>query len=129
MAEHPFGHESPDVAVGRVLAALGILAVFVVGSIGVLRLVLQDEALPDHARVVAIRGMTPPVPRLQAHPNADIAAERAQKQRLLSSYAWLDASRSFARIPIQSAMQIYVEQHAAGEGARLPSETDAARAR
>ncbi|MEO8809651.1 MAG: hypothetical protein ABI386_05350 [Rhodanobacter sp.] len=126
MGERPFGHESSAVPVGRVLAALGALAVFVVVAVSVLHLVLQDDALPHHARVVAIPGMVPPTPRLQPDPDADIAAERTQKYLMLSRYAWLDSSRTFARIPIQRAMQVLVQQQAAHANSPAQAGTSAA---
>ena len=113
MAESPFGHEPPAVDAGRVLAAVGLLAAFVVISVVALHFVLHDAVMPRHAQVLDARGVIPPAPRLQPHPQIDIAAERAQKRQMLSRYLWLDSSRSFARIPIQRAMQLYVQQHSA----------------
>ncbi|HVU82594.1 MAG TPA: hypothetical protein VHD89_11365, partial [Rhodanobacteraceae bacterium] len=49
---------------------------------------------------------------LQPHPQTDLAKFRAQKEALLSGYAWVDAQHDYARIPIQRAMQIYVQEHA-----------------
>ena len=54
----------------------------------------------------------PPKPPLQAHPQTDLAKFRAQKEALLSGYAWTNAQHDYARIPIQRAMQIYAAQHA-----------------
>ena len=45
-------------------------------------------------------------PRLQAAPAQDIAAYRAEKQRRLNEYAWVDREHGVVRIPIQRAMQI-----------------------
>lgn len=113
MAERPFGHESPGVNTGRVLTVLGALSLFVVIAVIVLHFVLRDAAMPHRVQVVDRSGVIPPAPRLQPHPDRDIASERAQKQGMLSQYAWTDPSRHYARIPIQRAMQLYVQQHAA----------------
>ena len=43
---------------------------------------------------------------LQPHPSADIAAYRAEKQRLLESYAWIDRANGIVRIPIRRAMDL-----------------------
>lgn len=43
---------------------------------------------------------------LQAAPERDIAAFRAEKQRLLDQYAWVDRDRGIARIPIAEAMEL-----------------------
>ena len=41
---------------------------------------------------------------LQPTPEKDIAAYRAEKQRLLNEYAWIDRDRGIVRIPIEQAM-------------------------
>lgn len=123
MAESPFGHESSAINTGRILAAMGGLGIFVVMALGVIYLILQHDVMPNHARVVDEAGLSPPKPRLQAHPQTDIAAERLQKHDLLSGYGWADSSRSYARIPIQRAMQLYVDTHAVSKTARLAPAT------
>lgn len=124
MAESPFGYESSAINTGRILAVMGGLAIFVVVSIGVIYFVLQDDVMPHRARLVDEAGLIPPAPRLQPHPQADITAERRQKQQLLSHYAWLDSSRSFARIPIQRAMQLTVEAQASSQPAPATSSSE-----
>ena len=54
----------------------------------------------------------PPAPRLQAHPAADIAAERAQQRQRLESYGWVDRDTGIAQIPIERAMALLVASHA-----------------
>lgn len=129
MAESPFGYESSAINTRRILAGMGGLAIFVVIAIGLIYVILHQGVMPHHARVVDEAGMIPPKPHLQAHPQADIAAERRQKQQLLSGYGWVDSSRSFARIPIQRAMQLYVDAHAAGEATHPTPATSSAEAR
>lgn len=125
MAERPFGHESPNVRSGRVLAVIGTLALFVIIAVGVLHVVLHQGTMPHRAQVAARPAVIPPAPRLQPHPDADIAAERAQKRQMLTSYAWLDPSHRFARIPIQRAMQLYAQQHGAQHAPRAARTTPA----
>ncbi|HSD00141.1 MAG TPA: hypothetical protein VLI21_14635 [Casimicrobiaceae bacterium] len=48
--------------------------------------------------------------RLQAAPAADIAAFRAEKRQRIGEYGWVDADRRMARVPIERAMALYVEQ-------------------
>lgn len=55
----------------------------------------------------------PPAPRLQAHPVADLAAERAQQRQRLDRYAWVDRGAGIAQIPIERAMTLLVAEHAA----------------
>jgi hypothetical protein len=121
MAERPFGHESSAINTLRVLAIMGTLALFMVIAVGVLHLVLHHVVMPEHAEVVTAPGVIPPNPRLQPHPQQDIALERAQKQQMLSGYRWLDGSHDFARIPIERAMQLYVQQHGGQAGPAAPS--------
>ncbi len=56
-------------------------------------------------------------PKLQADPVRDIAAYRAQKQKLLTTYAWVDREHGIVRIPIERAMQA-IASGAAGAGDR-----------
>lgn len=116
MAERPFGHEPSAIHVGRVRILLGVLALCVLIAVGVLYLVLR-AVMPNHAQVEARRDAIPPAPRLQAHPQVDLAALRAQKRQLLTHYAWTDATHRYARIPIERAMQLYVQQQAKAQPA------------
>ncbi|HKB55581.1 MAG TPA: hypothetical protein VKD22_16405 [Ramlibacter sp.] len=53
-------------------------------------------------------------PALQSAPQLDLARYRAEKQRLLDSGAWLDASHQHARMPIAAAMGLLARVPAAG---------------
>jgi hypothetical protein len=110
--EHPFGHEPSAIAVRRVLATGGALALIVIGIVIVLHFALRDAAMPYHAQVAVRPAPIPPPPRLQPSPENDLAQLRAQKERLLSYYAWTDSAHRYAHIPISRAMEIYVQQHA-----------------
>lgn len=112
MPESPFGYEPSAANTRRIPVAMGVIALFVLVAIGILHVVLHHGVLPHHAQVVDEPGLVPPEPQLQPHPQADIAAERAQKKFLLSQHAWLDSSHDFARIPIARAMQVYTQSHA-----------------
>lgn len=46
----------------------------------------------------------PPEPRLQINPADDLTALRAEEDRLLSEYAWIDREQGTVRIPIGQAM-------------------------
>ena len=52
--------------------------------------------------------ITPPGPPLQSDPFRDIGALRERETRLLTTYAWLDADRRRARIPIARAQALVV---------------------
>ena len=60
----------------------------------------------------------PPEPRLQADPVADMDALRAEEERLLTGWQWLDSQR--ARVPVERAMEIVLER---GLDAALPPAT------
>ncbi|MGA9420819.1 MAG: hypothetical protein WBW61_00540 [Rhodanobacteraceae bacterium] len=120
MAEAPFGHESPAINTGRVLTIGAILGCVVVGAVIALHFILDYGVMPQRAAIVARSGRIPPLPRLQPHPARDLAALRVQKQTLLSSYAWIDATHRYARIPIGRAMALYLRQHSASASSPRP---------
>lgn len=110
--EKPFGHEPDAINYRTILVIAGIFAVVVIAIAVALHLILSHAVIPNHAEIAARSAQIPPQPRLQAHPQTDLATFRAEKQALLSGYAWTDAQHDYARIPIQRAMQIYAAQHA-----------------
>lgn len=107
------GYEVSDVHVGntaRVMAGLMVTALVVIGAMVWLRAVVatdQRQALPKLTAQQTSR-LVPPPPNLQADPYADLDAERAAENRRLDGYAFLDASRRRARIPIDRAMALTV---------------------
>jgi len=58
----------------------------------------------------------PPEPRQQgsfihaATPREDLAAMRAEEQRILNGYGWVDRQAGLARIPIARAMELTLER-------------------
>lgn len=50
-------------------------------------------------------------PRLQISPRADMAQMRAAEDKLLNSYGWIDKEKGVVRIPIERAMETYVQRH------------------
>ena len=116
--EPPYGHESSAIADRRVIVIGVILAVLLLGAALVLHAVLQRTA-PHHARVVARPGAVPPAPRLEVDPRKDLAAFETQKKVLLASWDWTDSTQTFARIPIERAIEIYARQQA--DSAKAPS--------
>jgi hypothetical protein len=57
----------------------------------------------------------PPGPRLQADPPADMAALRADEERILSTWGWTDQGAGLAQVPIERAMELLVEERVAEE--------------
>ncbi len=52
----------------------------------------------------------PSGPRLQKDPAAEMAALRAEEERLLQGWSWTDEASGLARVPIERAMELLVEQ-------------------
>ena len=67
---------------------------------------LQPE--PPHMRFEESREA--PAPRLQMRPDLDLQAVRAQEDRILTTYGWVDKSRGVVRIPIDEAMRLVAAQ-------------------
>lgn len=53
---------------------------------------------------------TPPQPRLQLSPPADLAAFRAQEEAQLNSYGWVNQTSGIVRIPIDQAMELVLRK-------------------
>ena len=107
---HPFGHESPGVNTGMVLKVVGVLFGTIVVVLIVLYFTATNGLLGHHAQVVRRPDVIPPPPRLQSHPDNDLAHLRRLKREKLSRYAWDGPAHRFAQIPIQRAMQLYVKK-------------------
>ena len=95
---------------------LGLLAIIVIAvvamwylGIGVEgRLVAGDPpppALPE-ARVEH----RPPAPNLQVDPRQQLLDLRAEEERILTTYGWIDQTQGLTRVPINRAMELLVEQ-------------------
>jgi hypothetical protein len=85
---------------GAVLATIGAVLTLNYAVLG-----RQRAALPPLTaqQTTAIR---PPPPNLQADPYAEIDARQADEAGRLAGYAYLDADRTRARIPIDRAMTL-----------------------
>jgi hypothetical protein len=67
----------------------------------------EDAPPPPMAQMQA--GRLPPAPRLQTLPAQDLAAVRAEEDRMLTTYGWVDEASGVVRIPIKEAMRILAE--------------------
>jgi len=54
--------------------------------------------------------VTPSGPQLQADPVADMKAMDKAQSELLATYGWVDKEKGVARIPIDKAMELTLEQ-------------------
>jgi len=51
-----------------------------------------------------------PEPRLQISPQEDLEQMLRQENEVLATYGWIDRRRGIARIPIERAMQLFLEK-------------------
>jgi hypothetical protein len=51
-----------------------------------------------------------PQPHLQISPQGDLEELHRQENEILTSYGWIDREKAIARIPIDRAMQVFLER-------------------
>lgn len=68
-------------------------------------------ALSDVSRTLRIN---PPGPRLQTDPEGDLRRFRAEEDKRLNGYYWIDKQKGVAHIPIEQAMQKVARDGIAG---------------
>jgi len=78
-----------------------------------------DAPPPPMARMDP--GRLPPAPRLQTLPAQDLGAVRAEEDRTLTSYGWVNESAGTVHIPIEEAMRRLAERGEAPLPAAPPS--------
>jgi hypothetical protein len=93
--------ERTDVPLPLAGALAGGFAVLMLGSFVAVALFYPDSL---HGPSDAPRMVTA-APRLEIDPATDLAAFRAQQQRDLGSYGWVDRAHGIVRIPIDRAMR------------------------
>ena len=69
--------------------------------------VLIGAFYPRSRRRTSSRALTvePPAPRLQTDPPQDLRAFRADEDKRLNTYYWIDKQKGIVHIPIEQAMQ------------------------
>jgi hypothetical protein len=82
------------------LIYVGILLLLVVSAFAIV--IAYPGSLPDVSRTLHIN---PPGPRLQTNDEADLRRFRAEEDRQLNGYHWIDKQKGVVRIPIAEAMQ------------------------
>ena len=96
--------------------AIGLVVIIIVSGVAMwgLSVVLKarEEAQDRPLSPVVQREGAPPVPEphLQTTPELDLKAMRAHEDSLLHSYAWVDREAGIARIPVERAMELLVQQ-------------------
>ncbi|MFL6655165.1 MAG: hypothetical protein ACJ8KA_10255 [Sulfurifustis sp.] len=116
-------HEQSDLHVRNVLWT----AVVLIAAIALVHLVVYALLLMFHGSAGGTPWRHNAVQELPAafHTYPTAEALRREQEAKLESYGWVDRERGVARIPIERAMELYVERHH-GErvGARDPAATE-----
>ena len=108
------GHEIRDVSASGMLALAAALALTVVVVMaGLWYLLTSSEARArrsDESALPLPREDQPsPAPRLQDAPAAEYQQFQAEQDRLLKTYGWVDRQQGVVRIPIDRAIDLYLQ--------------------
>ena len=108
------GHEKKDINV-RSVFLFGLLLVAIIGTVGygITLLVFKGTAGKESDAAVSPLYQPqelPPQPRLQADPVQDLKQLRANEERVLESYGWVDRANGVVRIPVDHAIDLIVEK-------------------
>lgn len=109
---HDGGYEKQDVgfrfAMVFVSALIVSVVVVLVFLIWFYRVFLPIPANGAASTTASARRL-PPAPVLQANPVADMQRFRAEEQRKVSTYGWMDERQGIARIPVDRAMELVLQ--------------------
>jgi len=107
------GYETRDIDLRTVLTAafgltLAVVAFFALMWAMYVHFIDREAASskPPHRLAAEQARKTPPEPRLQHDPHEDLLAMRAENERVLTTYGWVDETRGIVRIPIERAMEL-----------------------
>jgi hypothetical protein len=102
------GHETSDVniwAIGRFAAGLVIVCLLsLMLLLGLLKFFQSREETSVANTVEPLKEF--PQPRLQQTPVVDLRTIRAEEDKMLNSYAWVDQKKGVVRIPIDQAIDV-----------------------
>jgi hypothetical protein len=71
----------------------------------------EEEQARREARPILVDvPVANPGPQLQINPQADLQDLRRQEDQILSTYGWIDRDKGLVRIPIDRAMQLFIER-------------------
>ncbi len=110
-------HETREAVPRYILYFAGAVAVTVAISFlvswGVLAYFRAHPKYPPPQSALSGRRVLPPpgVPRLQAHPAADLQVYLQREREILDTYGWVNRKDGIVRIPIQRAMALLLKQN------------------
>ncbi|MEJ2007018.1 MAG: hypothetical protein P8Z30_02500 [Acidobacteriota bacterium] len=109
-------HETREAVPRYVLYFAGAVAITVAAGFLVSWVTLNyfrtHQTYPPPQSSLSGRRVLPPpgVPRLQAHPAADLQQYLQREREILNTYGWVNRKGGIVRIPIQRAMALLLKQ-------------------
>ncbi len=110
-------HEESDVNVGAIIRyGVGLFVLAAIVHLFLWWLLGVYEGQHDRAQTQAYpmaagqQDRLPPTPRFQENPQHELQELRAKQKALLEGYGWVNKEAGVARIPIEEAMRMVVEQ-------------------
>ena len=108
------GHETTDASpfyIGLFALGLVLMVALVLPLLGWIFWRLEAAAQrADKAQSPLASDQTPPAPRLEEQPAAELAKLRRAEDHRLSSYGWIDPQQGVVRVPIERAIEILAER-------------------
>jgi hypothetical protein len=110
--------EPKNIAIFALILSVTIIVV-ILATYGLAR--LFEEAQISGPAISYPQGREPvPRPRFWVTPASELKALRAEEDKILRSYGWVDKGNGIARIPIEEAMELMAQkssrQQATGSG-------------
>jgi hypothetical protein len=108
------GHETSDMNPKYILYfAVGLTVVAIVIQLGLWWMFKQletEQARRETQPILAEAPKPVPEPRLQVSPQDDLQELLRRENEILTTYGWIDREKGTARIPIDRAMQLFLEK-------------------
>jgi hypothetical protein len=106
------GHEATDInvwAVGKFAFALvGVTVVSLVLLFGLMKY-FQSQERPEVMKPLDMSKIFPE-PRLQTNPIPDLKTFRAEEEKVLTTYGWVDQPKGIVRMPIDRAIDVLAQR-------------------
>ncbi len=108
------GHETTDASpfyIGLFALGLMLMIALVLPLLGWIFWRFEAAARQaDQAQSPLAGDQTPPAPRLEEQPAAELANLRRAEDRRLSTYGWIDPQLRVVRVPVERAIEILAER-------------------
>jgi len=108
------GHELTDAPLRPIVLMGGavalIVAVVLALCVGVFDFFSDRPVLAPPNPMAAEAPAFPPAPRIEVAPSIEYQQLRAQEDRILSTYGWIDRKAGTTRIPIDQAIDLQLQR-------------------